>query len=120
MSHVQRPFARQIAMKLRRRAISCKRRVNEDGDSGRYGCGAFLLLRLVKPLVKLMGLLALGFVALVAWGNFWPAPNHAPRINCPPHLSDPCRVVTGRVLYHTAFGTNHRTHPQRIATFAVV
>jgi hypothetical protein len=84
--------------------------VSGDGAGGRYGCGVFLLLRLIKPLVKLVLLLALAFVALVAWGNFWPAPSHAPRIKCPPHLSDPCHVVSGRVLYHTAFGINHRAH----------
>jgi hypothetical protein len=77
---------------------------------GRYGCDVFIAFRLLKVALKLGLLLALAFVALVAWGNFWPAPSHAPRISCPPHLSDPCRVVSGRVLYHTAFGINHRAH----------
>jgi hypothetical protein len=70
----------------------------------------FIAFRLLKLAIKLALLLALAFVALVAWGNFWPAPGHAPRIDCPPHLSDPCHVVSGRVLYHTAFGINHRAH----------
>lgn len=79
-------------------------------NAGRYGCDVFIAFRLLKVALKLGLLLALAFVALVAWGNFWPAPRHAPRINCPPHLFDPCRVVSGRVLYHTAFGINHRAH----------
>jgi hypothetical protein len=70
----------------------------------------FLLWRLAKLFIKLALMLALAFVALVAWGNFWPKPSHAPRIDCLPHLSNPCRAVTGRVLYHTAFGINHRAH----------
>ncbi len=70
----------------------------------------FIALRLLKLAIKLLVLLALAFVAFVAWGNFWPAPSHAPAINCPPHLADPCHVVSGRVLYHTAFGVNHRAH----------
>ena len=70
----------------------------------------FILFRLCKLALKLGLVLALAFVALVAWGNFWPTPSHAPRINCPAHLSDPCHIVSGRVLYHTAFGINHRAH----------
>ena len=70
----------------------------------------FLLLRLIKPLAKLALLLALAFVAFVAWGNFWPAPSHAPRIDCLSGLGVPCRTVSGRVLYHTAFGPDRRAH----------
>jgi hypothetical protein len=69
-----------------------------------------ILWPLAKLLTKLLVVLAIAFVAFVAWGNFWPRPSQAPTIDCPPHLTDPCRTVSGRVLYHTAFGINHRAH----------
>ena len=70
----------------------------------------FLLWRLAKLAVKLALLLALAFVAFVAWGNFWPAPSHAPLIDCPAHSYDPCHEISGRVLYHTSFGPGRRAH----------
>jgi hypothetical protein len=70
----------------------------------------FLLWRLAKLCLKLALALALAFVAFVAWGNFWPAPSHAPRIDCPARSYDPCRTISGRVLYHTSFGPGRRAH----------
>ena len=70
----------------------------------------FVLWRLAKALIKLGLLLALAFVAFVTWGNFWPAPSHAPRIECRASAYNPCRRVSGRVLFHTSFTAGHRAH----------
>jgi hypothetical protein len=71
----------------------------------------FLLWRLVKLFVKLALLLALAFVAFVAWGNFWPKPSHAPTIPCPPRQDGfRCVKLSGRVAFHTSFTLPHRAH----------
>jgi hypothetical protein len=71
----------------------------------------FIAFRLLKLAVKVALLLALTFVAFVAWGNFWPAPSHTPRTPCPPRQDGfRCVRVSGRVFFHTGFGPGRRAH----------
>ena len=70
----------------------------------------FIAFRLLKLAIKLVLLLALAFVAFVAWGNFWPAPGHVPTVRCPRHDGFHCVRVSGRVLYATRFGRGRRAH----------
>ncbi len=68
------------------------------------------MFRLIGVIIRLAVLLALAFVALVAWGNFWPRPHGAPHIACTAGSHPGCRMVAGRVLYHTGFGPGRRAH----------
>jgi hypothetical protein len=70
----------------------------------------FVAWRLARLAIKLALLLALAVVALVAWGNFWPAPSHMPVVPCPKHAGFRCVRVSGRVLYSTRFGRDRRAH----------
>jgi hypothetical protein len=70
----------------------------------------FFLWRPLKLLLKLVLVFLVGFVALVAWGNFWPAPHRLPTVPCPQHDGFRCVRVSGRVLYSTWFGRGRRAH----------
>jgi hypothetical protein len=70
-------------------------------------------LRLLRRAGALVALLIAAAIGFVLWALLWPAPGHAPNISCVqvvPKYRKSCVRITGRVLYHTAFGRGHRAH----------